>query len=752
MTTNNSDYKNAEVADLQVARITDTEIQLCGLSSKLIDTLNILDLSKELVIVKGKRGETLLRIQPFESSRELVGLDSVTMKNIGVERLGETIQLKKINIDEIENTDRVSLIISSILDNNKEVLSQEDTKQVIESRKEEISLYIHGLTFASGNFFSVKTEGDYTVDFIIKSDKKRFLIDNGTSIEFKLIRSEIEGLTWDDIGGLGKEIDQIREVVELPVKYPELFERINLDPPKGIILHGPPGTGKTMIGKALSTLLGFNLFFLDGGLLAGSGGAAQHMQVMFAQAKKHAPSIVFIDEIDALAPKRDKGGRGASTSDAAMVATLLTEMDGVKKNEGLIVIGATNRVDSIDNALRRPGRFGYEVFIGVPDEEGRKEILEIHLRNTPLDDINKKAIEKLAKITHGFVGADLAGMIRKGKFRAIRKIVPEIDKEVEITTEILENLKLKKKELRLASKEIKPSALREFTVEVPKVKWSQIGGLKKEVKLIKESVILPLKKPEKFKELGVDAPSGILLFGPPGCGKTLVAKAVATESNANFISIKGAELLSMWVGETERAVRELFARARQVSPCVIFVDEAETVGRARGTQGVNDHGVNENMLSQILMEMDGIEATDGLVIILATNRPDILDPALLRPGRIDRFIHIRPPNEEGRKTILKIHTKKKKLYKGAEATKKIDFKYLVEETNNFSGADIESLCREAGMDAIRNDADSITLEHFKEAFKLVGSSITKEMLTFYDAVEGRLHSRKTIKKDLPQYI
>jgi transitional endoplasmic reticulum ATPase len=468
---------------------------------------------------------------------------------------------------------------------------------------------------------------------------------------------EITGVTYEDIGGLHEELQRIREMIELPLKHPELFKHLGIEPPKGVLLYGPPGTGKTLIAKAIANETGAHFITINGPEIMSKfyGESEARLREVFQEAEQNAPSIIFIDELDAIAPKRSEV---TGEVERRVVSQLLTLMDGLKSRGQVIVIGATNRIEAIDPALRRPGRFDREIRIGVPDRNGRKEILQIHTRRMPLDnDVN---LDELADITHGFVGADLAALCREAAMNALRRFLPQIDLEKEvIPAEVLEKIKVNREDFANALKVVQPSALREVVLEVPNVRWDDIGGLESIKQELKEAVEWPLKHPDVFKRLGIRPPRGILLYGPPGTGKTLLAKAVATESEANFISVKGPEVLSKWVGESEKAVREIFRKARETAPCIIFFDELDSIAPRRGLHP--DAGVTDRIVNQLLTEMDGLQTLKGVVVIGATNRPDILDPALLRPGRFDRLLYVPPPDLEARYQIFKIHTREMPL-------------------------------------------------------------------------------------------
>ncbi len=526
---------------------------------------------------------------------------------------------------------------------------------------------------------------------------------------------KIPEVTYEDIGGLDDAIKKIREMVELPIKHPEIFRRLGIEPPKGVLLYGPPGTGKTLLAKAVANESDAHFISLAGPEVMSKwvGEAEKKLRDIFQEAEKNAPSIIFIDEIDAIAPKRENV---EGEVERRVVAQLLTLMDGLKSRGKVVVIAATNRPNDIDPALRRPGRFDREIEIGIPNRKGRLEILKIHTRNMPLaEDVD---LEKIADITHGFVGADLAALSKEAAMNVLRRILPEINlKEGEpIPKDVLEKLIVTMSDFREALKVVRPSVMREVLIETPKVGWKDIGDLEDVKQQLKEAVEWPIKHPDAFRRIGIKPPKGILLVGPPGCGKTLLAKAVAKESDANFISIKGPEILSKWVGESERAIREVFRRARQASPAIIFFDEIDAIASTRGR---DISGVTEKVVAQMLTEMDGLESLSDVVVIAATNRPDIIDPALLRPGRFDRIIVVPPPEKKARLEIFKIHTKNMPL------AKDVDLEKLADMTEGYSGADIEAVCREAGLLALRENikAKEVKMKHFEEVLKKIKPSL-----------------------------
>jgi transitional endoplasmic reticulum ATPase len=553
---------------------------------------------------------------------------------------------------------------------------------------------------------------------------------------------DIPSITYEDIGGLRDEVTKVREMIELPLRHPELFRRLGVEAPKGVILHGPPGTGKTLLAKAVANETNASFYTIGGPEIMSKyyGESEERLRNVFQEAQKNAPSIIFIDELDSIAPKREEV---SGEVERRIVAQLLSLMDGLKARGKVVVIGATNRINAIDPALRRPGRFDREIELGVPDRDGRLDILQIHTRGMPLEkDVN---LERLADITHGFVGADLHALAKEAAIRALRRILPEIDLSAEsIPADILNKIIVKMQDFIDVVNEMEPSAMREVFVEVPDVKWEDIGGLETIKQELREAVEWPLKYQGMFAYADATPPKGILLYGPPGTGKTLMAKATANESEANFISIKGPELLSKWVGESEKGVREIFRKARQAAPCIIFFDEIDAIAPARGGDFGTSH-VTERVISQILTELDGLEVLTNVVVIAATNRPDIIDTALLRPGRFDRLLYVPPPDYESRKQIIHIHTKKKPL---AEDT---NIDNLAAKMDGYTGADIAAVASAAVMLALREhiskygkpqEAQShakelkIHMRHFEEAMKKIRPLSTQE-LDMYKMISER---------------
>ncbi|MCX8163493.1 MAG: CDC48 family AAA ATPase [Candidatus Micrarchaeota archaeon] len=574
-----------------------------------------------------------------------------------------------------------------------------------------------------------------TTDFRLKEEPAKESIQLGTQI------------TYEDIGGLKEEVQKIREMVELPMRHPELFDRLRIEPPKGVLIYGPPGTGKTLLAKAVASESDAHFIHIAGPELVSKyvGESEEKLRQIFKEAEENSPSIIFMDELDAIAPKREEA---TGEVERRIVSQLLTLMDGLKKRGKVIVIGATNRPNSIDPALRRPGRFDREIEIGVPDRKAREEILQIHTREMPIDEKdneNGKLIKELAAVTHGYTGADIQLLAKEAAMKALRRFLPSLDLEKDISPEMLEKIKVTREDFYSALREIQPSALREIFFEKPTVKWDDIGGLDHIKKELKEAVELPIKHPELFQKFGIRPLKGILLVGLPGTGKTLFAKAVANESEANFISIKGPEILSKWVGESEKTLRELFRKARMSAPCIIFIDEIDAIASIRTGSESEGSKVEERIVDTLLTELDGLKELKNVVLIAATNRPDILDPALLRAGRFDKMIELPIPDLETRRKIFAVHTRKMPL------DSSVDLDRLASITEGFSGADIENLCREAGMEAIRKLFDQnsklqvelsklvpiVKMEDFLAALKKITPSFTKDDLERMDKFKSK---------------
>jgi transitional endoplasmic reticulum ATPase len=549
-------------------------------------------------------------------------------------------------------------------------------------------------------------------------------------------------VTYEDIGGLDDELEQVREMIELPMRHPELFQQLGIEPPKGVLLHGPPGTGKTLMAKAVANEIDAYFTTISGPEIMSKyyGESEEQLREVFEEAEENSPAVIFIDEIDSIAPKR---GETSGDVERRVVAQLLSLMDGLDERGEVIVVGATNRVDALDPALRRGGRFDREIEVGVPAKDGRLEILQVHTRGMPLaEEID---LEQYAESTHGFVGADIEQLAKEAAMNALRRVRPDLDLEAEeIDAETLEQLEVTEGDLRQALKGIEPSALREVFVEVPDITWADVGGLEDTTERLRETIQWPLEYPEVFEQMDMQAAKGVLMYGPPGTGKTLLAKAIANEAQSNFISIKGPELLNKYVGESEKGVREVFEKARSNAPTVVFFDEIDSIAGERG-QHTGDSGVGERVVSQLLTELDGLEELEDVVVIATTNRPDLIDQALIRPGRLDRHVHVPVPDEAGRRKILEVHTRNKPL------ADDVDIDQLARRTEGYVGADIEAVCREASMAASREfitsvdpeDVDStvgnvrVTADHFEQALSEVDPSVDGEVRERYEEIEER---------------
>ena len=617
---------------------------------------------------------------PQEYGTGIIKIDGVTRQNIGA------------GID-----DKIS--IKSVEATNAEQITLSPTEKITTDGLQEYMIYNYlNHVFTNGDSISLNTQVGNKIQFVITNTKpsKPVIVTEKTIFKLgsltKAVDASVPRITYDELGGLKSEVQKIREMVELPMRHPELFDKIGVEAPKGVLLYGPPGTGKTLLAKAVAGETNAHFISLSGPEIMGKhyGESEERIREIFTQAEENSPSIIFIDEIDSIAPKRDEV---SGELEKRIVSQLLTLMDGMKSRGKVVVIAATNRPDSIDPALRRPGRFDREVEIGIPDDEGRFDILSIHTRGMPID--KKVNLKQISKTTHGFVGADLEVLSKEAAMRSLRRILPEIDlDEDKISSEILQKIEITSDDFREALKEVRPSALREVQVQIPDVNWDDVGGLDELKDELREAVEWPIKHKEAYDYVNVETPKGVLLHGPPGTGKTLIAKALAKMTESNFISIKGPELLSKWVGESEKGVREIFRKARQAAPCIIFLDEVDALVPRRSS-GNSDSHVTENIVSQILTEIDGLEELHNVLIIGATNRLDIVDEALLRPGRFDRIIEVGNPDSKGRKHIFEIHTKKKPLESN------VDIKKLVEITDGFSGAEIAAITNRAALVALK---------------------------------------------------
>ncbi|MHA2169848.1 MAG: CDC48 family AAA ATPase [Candidatus Kariarchaeaceae archaeon] len=681
----------------------------------------------EIVEIKGQRITAAVAwpAYPEDLKRSIIRMDGVIRQNAGVS-LSDKVQVTKANPSKAMHVVFAPSQLNLSLDFGFESFVKRKLLGYPLTENDTVMIPVLG---RANPFAVVSCKPDGIV--IVTDDTKLEVTD-------KPVESRIAARTtisYEDIGGLEDVIQKLREMVELPLKHPILFEKLGIDPPKGVLLHGPPGVGKTLIARAVAHESTAHIITINGPEIMSKyyGESEQRLRSIFREAEDKAPSIIFVDEIDAIAPRREDT---TGEVERRVVAQLLASMDGMGGRGQVIVIGATNRESAVDPALRRPGRFDREIEIGVPSAEGRYEILQIHTRGMPLaDDVNLK---KYAETTHGMVGADLQSLTRESAMRTLRRFLPEIDLDMEnIPVEILDRMQVLNDDFSAATLEIQPSALREVFVEIPKVRYEDIGGLDDIIMQLKETVEWPIKNPEAFTRLGITPPTGILLYGPPGTGKTMLAKAVANESEANFISIKGPELLSKWVGESEKAIREVFRKARLASPSVIFFDEIDSIASRRGSG--SDASVTERVISQILTEIDGLESLTNVVVLAGTNRPDIVDPALLRPGRFDRLIYVNPPDYEGRKDILDIYTRRMPL--GDD----VNLEEIAKLLDGFVGSDIEALCREAGLHALREDiaTNEIMQEHFQQAKDKVHATMTPAAQEYYEKIEATLKTQHT---------
>jgi len=670
-----------------------------------------------IVEIEGKR-KTAAKVMPCyaeDRGKKIVQIDGITRENakVGLD--------EKVTVERGESKPAKKITLAPLTDGG--VLQKDKDAKYIGS-------LIEGLPLTSGDKIRARLFGTKTCDFLVEDTIPDGVVSvsSTTLIRVKSTEGKIEKakISYEDIGGLSTQVQRIREMIELPLKYPEVFNRLGIEAPKGVFMYGPPGTGKTLTARAVANETDAYFVSISGPEIMGKfyGESEARLRSVFEDAQKHAPSIIFIDEIDAIAPKREDMG-GEKQVERRVVAQLLASLDGLESRGHVIVIGATNIPNTIDPALRRPGRFDREISIPIPDKNGRLEILEIHTRGMPLaKDVD---VEKLAEITHGFVGADLEALAREAAMSALRKILPKIDFELsEIPYEILLKLEITMDNFLEAMKEIEPSAIREVFVEVPDVKWSDVGGLEDIKQELKEAIEWPLKYPDVFKKANTNPPKGILLYGKPGTGKTLLAKAVANESGVNFISIKGPQLISRYVGESERGVRETFRTAKHAAPTILFLDEIDSLIPKRGSSSTDAH-VTERVISQFLTEMDGIEELKGVVVLAATNRLDLVDPAILRSGRFDLLFELPLPDEKTREEIFEIHTKNKPLAQDVDLTK------LAKETDGRTGSDIEFVCRRASMFAVREciEHDSaekkatkekelkVSRQHFDDAIKML---------------------------------
>lgn len=714
------------VLRVQKAKKRDIGRNIIRIDQKTMEKLNIQTGDVIEVIGKKQSAGIAWPSYPQDNGLGIVRVDSRLQKNTAT-KIDDTLEIRKVKAEVAQN---IVLAPSSV-----KLKNTPRFESFVKRKLNNYPITIDDFVFIS---LGISREITFKVISMRPNAVCQIKPDTVLNISEKVtedVETGIGYITYEDVGGLDREIQRVREMVELPLRHPSLFKRLGIDPPKGVLLRGPPGCGKTLLAKAVANESEAHFISINGPEVMSKfyGESEKKLRKIFIEAEEKSPSIIFIDEIDAIAPKRETV---TGEVERRVVAQLLALMDGLHGRGKVIVIGATNRPNSLDPALRRPGRFDREIEIKVPNEKGRLEIFQIHTRNMPLD--KKISLKEFSQITHGMVGADISAVAREAAMAALRRYLPKIDLDSEIIDpELLEQIEVTQNDFESALKEVLPSGIREVFVEVPNVPWDQVGGLEELKQRLVEAVEWPLSHPNIFTRMGISPPKGILLYGPPGCGKTLLARAVATESKANFIAIKGPELLSKWVGESEKAIREIFRKAKMAAPCIVFFDEFDSIAPSRGRH-TSDSGVSEKVLSQLLTELDGLEVMKDIVVIAATNRPDILDPALIRPGRIDRILLVPAPEEKARIEILNIFTK------GMPLAANTNIEKLGELTNGFSGADIETWCREAAMLALRENirARKVTVDHFKEAIKEMHPSMTKEIIDWYEKFGEKLKSRR----------
>ena len=696
----------------------------------------------DIIEVSGERKTAAIvwRCRPEDANLGVIRVDGIIRKNAGVS-LGDRVDIRKVETQPCQR-----LVLSPVMAKQQKVRFGPgiegfarrglNKRPVVAGDR----IFIPGMTlFAEALPFAIvstKPKGIVQVlpdtDIVIKEDP----VDEEE-------QGDIQTISYEDIGGLGDQLQKVREMIELPLKHPILFRRLGIDPPRGVLLHGPPGTGKTLIAKAVASETNAHFTSINGPEIISKyyGESEKQLREIFEEAAANTPAIIFIDELDSIAPKREDV---SGEVERRVVAQLLTLLDGMQGRDNVVVIGATNRQAAIDPALRRPGRVDREIEIGVPDKNGRAEIIGIHTRGMPIsDDFD---VEWLLDNTNGFVGADISALVRESAMKALRRYLPEIDlDEEQIPPEVLEKMAVIMSDFRMAIKEVEPSALREIYLEVPEVSWDEVGGLQEIKDRLKESIEWPLTKPELFEHFGINPPRGIVLFGAPGTGKTLLAKAIASEAKANFITIKGPELISKWVGESEKAVREVFKKAKQSSPSIIFLDEFESIAGIRRSSSGEGSDVINRVVNQLLSSMDGVEGMEGVIVVAATNRPEMIDPALLRSGRFERVMHVPPPDPEALKSILEIHTENMPLGK-------FSLDEIASKLENYTGADIEAVCREAGLIAMRADRKTVSKKHFEEAVERVRPTVTDEMMLYYNRMEDLLTSGLQSVRRLPDSL
>ena len=668
------------------------------------------------------------RCRPEDANLGVIRIDGIIRKNAGVS-LGDRVSITKVETQPCQR-----LVLSPVMAKQQKVRFgpgiEGFARRGLNKRPVVVGdrIFIPGMTlFAEALPFAIVSTNPKGIVQVLPDTEiviKEEPVDEEES-------GQVQTISYEDIGGLGDQLQKVREMIELPLKHPILFRRLGIDPPRGVLLHGPPGTGKTLIAKAVASETNAHFTSINGPEIISKyyGESEKQLREIFDEAAANAPAIIFIDELDSIAPKREDV---TGEVERRVVAQLLTLLDGMQGRDNVVVIGATNRRDAIDPALRRPGRFDRELEIGVPDKNGRAEIIGIHTRGMPISDDFE--VDWLLENSYGFVGADISALVRESAMKALRRYLPEIDLDEEhIPPEVLEKMEVRMSDFRQAIKEIEPSALREIYLEIPEVSWDQVGGLEEVKERLKESIEWPLTKPEMFEHFGINPPRGIVLFGAPGTGKTLIAKAIANEAKANFITIKGPELISKWEGESEKAVREVFKKAKQASHLIVFLDEFESIASIRRTSDGSGSDVTNRVVNQLLSSMDGVEGMEGVIVVAATNRPEMIDPALLRSGRFERVLHIPPPDAVSLKEILRIHTADMPLGRF-----KLDD--LVTKLQNYTGADIEAICREAALIAMRAERKTVSKKHFEEAIGRVRPTVTDEMMQYYGRMESMLTS------------
>tara|TARA_Y100000590_G_scaffold388039_2_gene462059 strand:- start:3675 stop:5900 length:2226 start_codon:yes stop_codon:yes gene_type:complete len=684
----------------------------------------------DIVEISGEQRTAAIvwRCRPEDANLGVIRIDGIIRKNAGVS-LGDRVTITKVETQPCQR-----LVLSPVMAKQQKVRFGPgiegfarrglNKRPVVAGDR----IFIPGMTlFAEALPFAIVSTSPKGIVQVLPDTEiviKEEAVDEEES-------GQVQTISYEDIGGIGEQLQKVREMIELPLKHPILFRRLGIDPPRGVLLHGPPGTGKTLIAKAVASETNAHFTSINGPEIISKyyGESEKQLREIFDEAAANTPAIIFIDELDSIAPKREDV---TGEVERRVVAQLLTLLDGMQGRDNVVVIGATNRRDAIDPALRRPGRFDRELEIGVPDKNGRKEIIDIHTRGMPISDDFE--MDWLLDNSYGFVGADISALVRESAMKALRRYLPEIDlDEEQIPPEVLEKMEVRMSDFRQAIKEIEPSALREIYLEVPEVSWEQVGGLDEVKERLKESIEWPLTKPDVFDHFGINPPRGIVLFGAPGTGKTLIAKAIANEAKANFITIKGPELISKWVGESEKAVREVFKKAKQSSPSIVFLDEFESIaGMRRATDGAGSDVMNR-VVNQLLSSMDGVESMEGVIVVAATNRPEMIDPALLRSGRFERVLHIPPPDSKSILEILKIHTESMPLGK-------FKLSDLASQLTNYTGADIEAICREAALIAMRANRKTVSKKHFEQAIERVRPTVTDEMMQYYDRMESMLVS------------